>query len=156
MSLDTETRVNAYFKSAIADTYNYYTNYDSENKDLPESNVGATIDVSFEDGTDEQLNDAVEYVETGTLVISIKVELGKSASQLSTISDQIKVAFRGPHGYLQMTPTGSEEGFIVFESLEKVPRGTISRKPSGRRAKNQSTRMWKRLDVMLTYTKYCS
>ena len=39
MSLDTIQRVNAYFKSAIADTYGYYTNYDNENKDLPESNV---------------------------------------------------------------------------------------------------------------------
>ena len=156
MSLDTETRVNAYFKSAVADANNYFTIYESENKDLPQSNVGPNISVSFEDGIDEQLTDAVDYSETGVFIAQIEVEVGKSSSQLSIIADQIKVAFRGPQGYLQMAPTGSEVGTIVFQSFEKVPRGEVSRKPIGRRAKNQSTRDWKRLDVMLTYTKYCS
>ena len=156
MSLDTIQRVNAYFKSAIADTYGYYTNYDNENKDLPESNVGPNIRLFTEVGMDEQLNDGVEYVENGVVIAQISVEHGKSISEVHTIATQIRNAFRGPDGYLQIAPTGVQEGLIVFESIENVARGEISRKPTGRRAKNQSTRMWKRLDVMLTYTKYCS
>ena len=155
MSLDTVERVNAYLKTAIADTFNYYTNYDNENKNRPESNTGPQIRLFVEIGLDEQFNDGVEYIEDGTIIAQIFVEHGKSATQLHTIATQIRNAFRGPKGGLQIEPTGGQEGLLVFESIENIARGEISRKPVGR-AKNQSTRMWKRLDVMITYTKYYS
>ena len=155
MSLDTVERVNAYFKSAITDTYNYYTNFDNENTDLPESNVGPQIRLFVEIGTDEQFNDGVEYVEDGTIIAQIMVEHGKNQTQLHLIATQIRDAFRGPKGGLQLEPTVGQDGVLVFESIENIARGEISRSAS-RRAKNQSTRQWKRLDVMISYTKYCS
>ena len=155
MSLDTVERVNAYFKSAIADTFGYYTDYATENNDLPESNTGPQIRLDIEIGIDEQLNDGVEFFEEGTVIAQISVETGKSQTSLNAIATQIRNAFRDAKGYIQLEPTGGQEGLLVFESITNVARGQISRKPVGR-ARNQSTRPWLRLDVMLTYTKYCS
>ena len=152
MSLDTVERVNAFFKAQISDTFGYYTNYDNENKNLPESNVGPQIRLFVEIGTDTQLNDAIEYQEDGIVVAQLFVEHGKSQTQLHAIASQIRNAFR----QVQLAPTGMQEGTIVFEDIENVSRGEISRKPTGSRSKNQSTRMWKRLDVMITYNKYCA
>ncbi len=151
MSLDTVQRVNAYFKSAIADTYSYSTIYDNENKDLPQDNVGPNIRVFVEVGNDDLLSDGGEYEEDGVVIAQIEVEVGKSATQLHLIATQIRDAFRQK----KLTATGGEQGDIYFESIENVTRGEISRKPV-RRARNQSTRNWKRLDVLMTYTKYCA
>ena len=94
MSVDTITRINAYFKAQIADIFPVYTIYDNENLGIPESSDGPMVKLFVEPAIDEILSDGGLFKEQGEFSAQIFVEVGESSLILHDISDSIINAFR--------------------------------------------------------------
>jgi len=144
MSVDTITRVNAYFKAQIEDIFPVYTIYDNDNLGLPESSDGPMVKIFVEPSIDNILTDNALYQEDGVIIAQLFVEVGQSSLVLNQIADDIKEAFR----QVTLQPTLlTELSVIQFEDVEFANAGTIPKESGG-------TIEWKRYDVFVTYSKY--
>jgi hypothetical protein len=148
MSVDTITRINAYFKANVADTYPVFTIYKNVNEDLPEPASGPFVNLWVEPSLDTLLTDGGNYQEDGLIIAQVYIEQGQSTLELHSIIDAIKVAFR----QLQLKPTGGEEGTIAIEDIEPSNSGTVPRERANKG--RGSNRPWRKWDVFLTYSKY--
>ena len=144
MSVDTITRVNAYFKAQIEDIFPVYTIYDNDNLGLPESSDGPMVKLFVEPAIDNILTDNALYQEDGVIIAQIFVEIGESSLILHQIADDIKTAFR----QVTLEPTfTTENSAIQFEDIEFANAGTVAKESGGNIE-------WKRWDVFVTYSKY--
>lgn len=144
MSVDTITRINDYFKSAVADVLPVYTRYKNQNKNLPETS-GAMVDLWVEPDSDDLYTDALEYQEDGVVIAIVKIEEGESSLKLHEIMDAIKAAFR------QHKITGGA-GDICFTDIRHSNSGTVPRENASRGyGSNTPWRVWR---IFINYSKY--
>ena len=148
MSVDTIERINAYFKSAVADVYPVFTIYKNVNEDLPEPASGPFVNLWVEPSLDTLLTDGGNYQEDGQIIAQVRIEQGQSSLQLHSIIDAIKVAFR----QLQLAPTGLETGTINIEDIEPSNAGTVDREKASRGRGSNSP--WLQWEVCMFYSKY--
>lgn len=145
MSVDTIERVNAYFKSAVADVIPVFTIYKNVNFDLPESSSGPMVKLWIEPDLDTLLTDSNQYQEDGVVVAQVFIEEGQSTLLLHSIMDAIKVAFRQK----KLSNSSSD---IYFEDIDFSNGGSVPREQAGRgRGSNKEWRKW---DMFITYSKY--
>lgn len=144
MSVDTITRVNAYFETNVADVIPVFTIYKNVNENLPEPGSGSFVKLWVEPSLDQLFTDGGKYQESGVIIAQIYVEEGESTLELHSISDVIKIAFR----QLQLEPIGGEIGTITVSDIETANRGTVATEDYG------SNISWRRWDVFITYAKY--
>ena len=148
MSVDTIERVNAYFKSAVADVLPVFTVYKNVNQDLPEPASGPFVNLWIEPSLNTLLSDGDTYQENGQIIAQVRIEQGQSSLELHRVIDAIKVAFR----QLRLEPTGSEVGTITIADIEPSNAGTVDREKASRG--RGSNRPWRQWDVFLNYSKY--
>jgi len=148
MSVDTIERVNAYFKSAVADVLPVFTIYKNVNQDLPEPSSGPFVNLWIEPSLDTLLSDGDTYQENGQIIAQVRIEQGQSTLELHRVIDAIKVAFR----QLRLEPTGLETGTITVGEIEPSNAGTVDREKASRG--RGSNRPWRQWDVFLNYSKY--
>lgn len=147
MSVDTITRVNAYFKTNVADVLNLFTIYKNDNKDLLEPSSGPFVNLWVDSASDDIYTDGKKYIETGQVIAQIRIEEGESTLRLEIIGDAIRNAFRD----LKLKPTGGEEGQIDIGSIEPSNAGTIPREKANKG--RAGSRPWRGLDLFLNYSK---
>ncbi len=148
MSVDTIERVNAYFKSAVADILPVFTIYKNVNDDLPEPSSGPLVKLWVEPSLDTLLTDANQYQEDGIVIFQVFMEQGQSTLLIHSIMDSIKVAFRQK----KLTATGLETGDIYFEDMDFSNSGTVDREQANRG--RGGNRPWRKWDMFITYSKY--
>ena len=150
MSLDTITRVNEYFKSAVATPNNIFTIYEELNERQSDGNGrGPMVRLFIEVGTETIFSDKGQYKEEGTVIAHIFVDVGESTADQHRISDLIKNAFR----QVRLPVTTSNEGDIYFQDVELGKGGQV-KKEQLRNSSNQKQRYWVRQDVFIAYNKY--
>lgn len=145
MSVDTIERVNAYFKSAVADVFPIFTIYKNVNFDLPEPSSGPFVNLWIEPDLDTLLTDANQYQEDGVVIAQILLEEGQSTLLIHSVMDAIKVAFRQK----KLSDSSSD---IYFEDMDFSNGGSVTREHADRgRGSNIEWRKW---DMFITYSKY--
>ena len=147
MSVDTITRVNAYFKTNVADALSLFTIYKNVNEDLPEPSSGPFVNLWIEPDEDNIYTDGGGYKETGLIIAQVRVEQGQSSLILHSIMDSIKVAFR----QLELLPVGLEEGKINIEQIIPSNAGTVPREQANKG--RGSNLPWRRWDLLINYSK---
>ena len=145
MSVDTIERVNAYFKSAVADVYPVFTLYKNVNENLPEPSSGPMVKLWIEPDLDTLLTDANQYQEDGIVIAQIFIEEGQSTLLIHKIMDAIKVAFRQK----KLSDSSSD---IYFEDIDFSNGGTVPREQADRG--RGSSLEWRKWDMFITYSKY--
>ena len=152
MSYDTVIRVNAYFADTIATPNGIFTVYEELNERQPDGNGrGPMIRLFVEEATDTILNDAVEFVEEGTITAQIFVDVGESTADQHKIATTIRDAFR----QVELVAGTGEQGNIYFQDISQSSGGQVE-KTILRTKRKPKQRWWTRWDVFITYQKYCS
>lgn len=152
MSLDTVTRVNKYFKDTVADPNSIFTIFEEDNERQSDGNGrGPLIRLFVEPALDTLLNDGSQFLEDGTVIAQIFVDVGESTSDQHRIATLIRDAFR----QVKLTATGGEQGDIYFQDIEMANGGQVP-KANLRNNTRDKQKWWLRQDVFITYNKYCS
>lgn len=156
MSFDTTTRVDSYMGSAVATPNNITIIYEDKNEGIFERGGGPFIKVwteaSFDDPTGIRNGQNVCFTEDGIVIIQIYIVSGygnKDLYKLEKVADLIKEAFRG----VELIPTGSEEGIILFEDFTTRQTITIDNTFDGRSGSRNDFLPYKRKDIFINYQK---
>ena len=150
MSLDTVTRVNAFFESVVATPNNIFTIYEELNERQSDGNGrGPIVRLFIEVGNETLSVDGIEWFEEGIVIAQVFVDVGESTADQHRIATIIKNAFR----QVRLTASASNEGDIYFQDVE-MGRGGQVPKEQLRNSSNQKQRYWVKQDVFITYNKY--
>ena len=122
MSLDSVTRINAYFKT-IADANSIYTIYDDKNEAIEDDMGGGefirlSTEASFDElqGEPSVIGAPKCYKERGLVIVEIFTAKGLGDMNLYGVNSIVTIlrnAFRNK----KLLPIGSEEGIILFEDI---------------------------------------
>ena len=122
MSLDSVTRINAYFET-IAVANSIYTIYDDKNEAIEDDMGGGefvrlSTEASFlnKEGQPSTLGDPRCYKERGLIIVEIFSAKGLGNMNLYGI-DGIVTILGEAFVDERILPTGSEEGIILFEDI---------------------------------------
>lgn len=123
MSLDTVTRINDYFDSAVALPNNLYTIHADKNEAIQDDMGGdvwarVSTEASFDDLTGEPSTVDGEkcYTERGLVIVEVFCAKGLGTLNLYGI-DKVVSILRDAFRNYKLLPTGSEEGVILFEDI---------------------------------------
>ena len=150
MSLDTETRFEASFKTKIADVYGYYTIYFDKNgsfTDISRYGAGPIVILRTEVFEDTAISDEIpvrSYDEEGLFVLQF---FDKESGQrsFSTFYTRLRNAYRNNTINNRLDPAQGEEGTIYIKN--------ISQRPTFDVPTSKSQQKWKRKDIFLPYNK---
>jgi len=155
VSLDSVTRIDAFFKAQITDLLGIETIFEDQNKGQFEPGGGMFIKMwvepSFDELTGSSLPDSL-YTEDGLIVIqvfTIKGQGTKNLYALESVGTSIRNAFRD----VFLNPTGSEEGAIYFEDVSTRQTIEIGRQNSSQGRGSSFDGVWKRKDIFINYQK---
>lgn len=152
MSVDTISRVETFSVSDIFTPNSYIYELESLNRNYRDQMSGPYINLAVETFTDKLFATKPSQAtqrEEGVVVYEIFDRVGSGARDLYTIRDVIRDAFRDvsiPSKLKKLEPTAGQEGQIIFYEISQRPAVDV------RRSSSRSS--WRRLDVLVSYTKY--
>ena len=152
MSEDTISRIDQFSIDNIFTPNSYVYEIESLNKNYRNQGSGPYINLAVEVFTDVPFSTKPGVAgrrEEGVAVYEIFDTKGSGKRSLAQIRDKILAKFivpANPSKQRKLFPTGSEKGTITFYQISQRPAVDVSR--SG------SRHDWRRLDVLVSYTKY--
>ncbi len=150
MSVDTEIRFEASFKSKIADEYGYYTIYFDKNetfRDISRYSTGPVIILRTEVFEDDSMSDEIpvrSYNEEGLFVLQF-FDKASGKRSFSTFYTRLRNAYRNNTINNRLDPAEGEEGTIYIRNITQRPTNDV---PTV-----NSQLQWKRKDIFLPYNK---
>lgn len=120
MSLDSITRINDYFDTAISIPNGLYTVHADKNENISDDMGGdvwvkLSTEAAFDDMTGQSLPELC-YRERGLVIVEIFCMKGLGNLNLYGI-DKVVTLLRNAFRNKRLQPTGDEEGVILFEDI---------------------------------------
>ena len=154
MSEDTISRIDQFSIDNIFTPNSYVYEIESLNRNYRDQGSGPYINLAVEVFTDKLFGTApgtATQREEGVVFYEIFDRIGSGTRDLYIIRDKIRNVFRDPSipsKLKKLDPTGNQEGQIIFYEVSQRPAVDVSR--------TSSRQGWRRLDVLVSYTKYYS